>query len=69
LKETEVKGNANHKWLINKGNEQNEKFLYWDKRSGFRSDDSYDEEVKFNRFRRFYNQEQMDIHGDKPYLK
>jgi len=42
LKETEVKGSANHKWLINKGNEQNEKFLYWDKRSGFRSDDSDD---------------------------
>ena len=54
--------------MLNKGNQQKEKNLYWDKRSGFRSDDSDDEGVKFDRFKRFHDKEQKLIHGSEPYL-
>ena len=54
LEEARTKQQPNNKWLINKGNEKTEKQLHWDHRSGFRSDDSDDEVVKFDRFKRFH---------------
>ena len=41
--EAAAKQQPKNKWLINKGNKKTEKFLYWDKSYGFRSDDSDDE--------------------------
>ena len=67
MAQAEAKGIESSKWTLDKRNKEKEKQLYWQRNSGFRSDDSDDEEFKFKRFQKFYNEDKIKQHGTKPY--
>ena len=42
---------------MNRGDREKEKKMFWERKKGWRSDDSDDEHVIYERFKKFYKQD------------
>ena len=56
-------------WLLNKGDRQKEKQLYWSKAYGFHSDNSEDERMRYRRAERFYIYDRQKKYGRHVFLR
>ena len=56
-------------WVLNKGDRNKEKNLYWSQKYGFHSDNSDDEKIKYQRAERFYIYDRQKRFGRNIFLR